>query len=152
MGRNMKFRSVTTNKYSMLLTMLALIAVISSCSSKSSEPKTSLPTHTIKYQTDSTMHLEVKDQNLSKEQCIAIIETYRDKANHQVAVYKYSSLSEAPAPWCVINLQDPENHSIFFNDQLFPRQSWKSFISFFSPIHQTTNVISRVRSVYKQPC
>lgn len=119
----MEFRGKVTTKYGALFVILASLAVISGCGSSNSESKTNLPPHTIKYQTDETIHLEAKNQNITKEQCISIIEAYRDKASHQVAVYKYSALSEAPAPWCVINLQDPENHNIVFQDYLFPSQA-----------------------------
>jgi hypothetical protein len=114
-----KFRSKVRTKYEALLFTLASFAIISGCGSGDSESKVNIPPHTIKYQTVETIHLEVKNQNLTKEECISIIEFYRDKASNQVAVYKYSSLSEASAPWCVINLQDPENHNIVFQDNLF---------------------------------
>lgn len=115
----MKLRSMVTGKRSVLLTISVLLVFISGCGADLSEAKISLPSHTIKYQTVGTIHLEVKNQDLTKEQCIAIIEAYRGDVSHQVAVYKYSSLSETTAPWCVINLQYPQNHRIFFNDHHF---------------------------------
>lgn len=77
------------------------------------------PEHTIKYQTEGTLHLQATDKNMNKEQCLALIKYYRYQATHQIAVYKYSKLSNSIEPWCIINKKDPTNHEPFFNNLLF---------------------------------
>lgn len=78
-----------------------------------------LPEHTIKYQTKGTLHLQAKNSNLTKEQCLDLIQHYQYEATHQIAVYKLSPLTKTFEPWCIINKLDPDKHEAFFNDMLF---------------------------------
>ncbi len=65
------------------------------------------------------IHLQVDNPDISKDECIALINAYKKKAgpDGQVAVQKPSKvLGGAMAPWCVENF---DGRGIFFNDNMF---------------------------------
>lgn len=105
-----------------LLLLVSLVIPIAAEAQVRSEP---LPPHQVASNTSLApkkgrrIEIHVRDSNLTKEQCKALIANYRSQAapDGQVSVHKTSTLLGGELlPWCVENF---DGRGVTFNDALF---------------------------------
>lgn len=98
---------------------VALIISVSACSSPDLPPHTVAEDSSLAPKDGRRIQLNSDDPDLSKEECIALINGYRRKAGKegQVSVHKPSKILKGNmAPWCVENF---DGRGIVFNDNMF---------------------------------
>ncbi len=104
---------------------LFLLALLSACAQETS--KANLPEHRVVSNTDIStanmkrrrIEIHVRNPNLTKDECRALINAYKNEAGPegQVSVRKPDNEGQL-LPWCVDNM---DGRSIIFNDFYFDR-------------------------------
>jgi len=108
-----------------LLILVILVGFAIPVAAETQTRSESLPPHQVASNTSLApkkgrrIEIHVRDSNLTKEQCKALIANYRSQAapDGQVSVHKPSTLLGGELlPWCVENF---DGRSVTFNDTLF---------------------------------
>jgi len=109
-----------------IVLFIGLTIALAACVS-ASQPATTVPTsvvlpqHTVAKDTAITngrrIEIHVSDPSLTKDECLALIVAYRDKAKPQgqISVRKPDKTGEL-VPWCVDNM---DGSPVIFNDSFF---------------------------------
>lgn len=108
-------------RHSLLIAVIIVVLGMAGCGSSSQE----LPPHVVADNSSLApkngrrIQLDSINADLTREQCIMLIDGYRKKAGPegQVGVHKPSKLLEGTmVPWCVENF---DGRGVFFNDHMF---------------------------------